>query len=423
MLACAPQLSSFFRQYAGGLFAPRQVAHAPVLFPSDVKVSAIIPTYKPPRLIVPLVARLLGDPLIAQVVVVDDATPPGWEGVFASVAEAARAAENPDALTILPLDANHQRAGAVNEGLRVLHLPPSPRHDVLVLDDDVVLTDGAIGSLIRQLHADDAMGAVCTQARVANRKENILTRLQGLEYVGFNVARIADRGFLQGPLIMHGLASLIRSTVLMGEVQGYDQTQLLEDYDLTVRIKSRGYEVALAEAAVASTVVPSRLGQFWRQRVRWQYGGLTVITRHRRVLAAVFPDMLAHALTLALLLSIFSSLIWHEAGSGESGLITVMRTVSIAMSAIFYAVQLLFMIMADKGKDWKDMLLRTLLIPEFLYSFFLSLVLFGSYLFYGYTRMRDAMLHVVHAPSFKKLCMTADRVFARAGYTTRWGTK
>jgi len=188
-------------------------------------------------------------------------------------------------------------------------------------------------------------------------------------------------------------------------------------------LESRGYEVALAEAAVASTVVPSRLGQFWRQRVRWQYGGLTVITRHRRVLAAVFPDMLAHALTLALLLSIFSSLIWHEAGSGESGLITVMRTVSIAMSAIFYAVQLLFMIMADKGKDWKDMLLRTLLIPEFLYSFFLSLVLFGSYLFYGYTRMRDAMLHVVHAPSFKKLCMTADRVFARAGYTTRWGTK
>jgi cellulose synthase/poly-beta-1,6-N-acetylglucosamine synthase-like glycosyltransferase len=209
----------------------------------------------------------------------------------------------------------------------------------------------------------------------------------------------------------------------MEEVCGYDRAQLLEDYDLTVRMKSRGYEVALAEKAVASTIVPSSFGQLWRQRVRWQYGGLTVVARHRRVLTAVFPDMLAHALTLALLLSILSSLIWHEAGNGEAELITVMRAVSIAMSVVFYVIQLLFMMMADGGKDWKDVALRMLLIPEFLYSFILSLVLFGSYLFFLYMQVRNAFLPARRTAGVQKLFFTADRIFAYAGYTTKWGTK
>jgi cellulose synthase/poly-beta-1,6-N-acetylglucosamine synthase-like glycosyltransferase len=209
----------------------------------------------------------------------------------------------------------------------------------------------------------------------------------------------------------------------MGELGGYDVKQLLEDYDLTVRVKSCGYEVTLAEEAVASTIVPSCLGQLWRQRVRWQYGGLSVVVRHRRALPAVFPDMLAHALTFALLVSILSSLIWHEAGNGESWLITVMRTISIAMSVVLYTMQLFFTLMADKGKDWKDVLVRALLIPEFLYSFVLSLVLFGSYLFYGYTKVRDAVLQTTHLSMVKKVFVAADRVFALAGYTTTWGTK
>lgn len=423
MLSHALPSSRFLRQYAGGLFVPRRVAHAHEASLDEVRVSAIIPTFKPPALIALLVERLLIDPKVAQVVIVDDGTPQGWEATFASLRTIADGCRKRTHLTIIHLKKNHQRAGAVNEGLRALNLPPSLRHDVLVLDDDVVLAEGAIDALVQQLHATPSIGAVCTQARVANRRENLLTRLQGMEYVGFNIARIADRGFLQGPLIMHGLASLIRSDVLMGELGGYDVTQLLEDYDLTVRMKSRGYEVALAEKAVASTIVPSSFGQLWRQRVRWQYGGLTVVTRHRRVLTAVFPDMLAHTLTLALLLSILSSLIWHEAGNGEAGLITVMRAVSIAMSMVFYTIQLLFMMMADWGKDWKDVALRVLLIPEFLYSFFLSLVLFGSYLFFMYMQVRNALLPALRTVPLEKFFFIADKVFAYAGYTTKWGTK
>ncbi|MEW6610269.1 MAG: glycosyltransferase family 2 protein [Patescibacteria group bacterium] len=416
--------SAVLKYYPINLFIPKLLSGSVSAFPlTSVSVSAIIPTYKPPQELKALVHILLTQSCVRQVVVVDDATPTGWEEFFASLARMAEGLGRSGDLTVLQLTSNNKRAGAVNRGLTALTAPPSPLHDVLVLDDDVVLSAHTILSLVETLHTSDQLGAVCTQARVSNRHENILTRLQGLEYVGFNVARIADRGFLLGPLIMHGLASLIRSTVLVNELKGYDQTQLLEDYDLTVRIKSCGYHVALADPAIAGTVVPASFGQLWRQRVRWQYGGLRVIAHHWRQVYAVLPDLISHFLTLTLLGAIIISLVWHQSGNGESTLITIVRATSIGMSVVFYMIQLCITIMLDKGKDWWDVLIRMMIIPELMYSMMLSLILFGSYIFYCYTVFRKRL----STPQTHSLVRAAihfiDAWFRVCGYTTTWGTK
>jgi len=412
------------KQYPVNLFIPKSLpGSVGASSAASVFVSAVIPTYKPPQELKALVRTLLSHPCVRQVVVVDDATPPGEEDFFASLSHIAAVLGRSADFTLLHLKTNSKRAGAVNRGLAALRYPPGPPHDILVLDDDVMLAVNAISSLIQALHASEYLGAVCTQARVCNRHENIFTRLQGLEYVGFNVARVADRGFLLGPLIMHGLASLIRSTVLINEVKGYDQSQLLEDYDLTVRMKSRGYHVALADAAIAGTVVPSTFGQLWRQRVRWQYGGLRVVESHWRKMLAVLPDVLSHMLTLALLSAILVSLVWHQSGNGESTLITVIRTTSIGMSVVFYITQLVITLLLDKGKDWLDVAMRTLLIPELLYSMVLSFVLFGSYIFFIYMIFRGRLGAVVTGRAVHKIFGYFDSWFRLFGYTTTWGTK
>lgn len=416
--------SVILKRYPVNLFIPNSLPSSvrmPLIAP--VFVSAIIPTYKPPHELQTLVKTLLSHPCVRQVVVVDDATPAGWEEMFTNLKRTADALGRSGDFTLLHLAQNSKRAGAVNEGLKALTSLPGPSHDILVLDDDVALAPDAIATLIHTLHASEYLGAVCTQARAGNRHENIFTRLQGLEYVGFNVARVADRGFLLGPLIMHGLASLIRSTVLINEVKGYDQSQLLEDYDLTVRIKSRGYHVALADPAIAGTVVPSTFSQLWRQRIRWQYGGLRVIKSHWRKMFAIFPDVLSHMLTLALLSAILVSLVWHQSGSGESTLITLIRATSIGMSVVFYAVQLLITLLLDKGKDWLDVAMRALLLPELLYSMMLSFVLFGSYLFFIYTIIRGRLGAVCAGRAIRKVWDFLDAWFRLFGYTTTWGTK
>ena len=412
------------RQYPVNLFIPKSLPGskgAPAA--ASVSVSAVIPTYKPPQELKALVRTLLSHPCVRQVVVVDDATPSGGEDFFAGLSLTAAGLGRSADFTLLRLAHNSKRAGAVNRGLAALTFPPAPLHDILVLDDDVMLTANTISSLIQALNASEYLGAVCTQARVCNRHENIFTRLQGLEYVGFNVARIADRGFLLGPLIMHGLASLIRSTILINEVNGYDQSQLLEDYDLTVRIKSRGYHVALADPAIAGTVAPSTFSQLWRQRIRWQYGGLRVIKSHWRKMFAIFPDVLSHLLTLALLSSILVSLVWHQSGSGESALITLIRTTSIGMSVVFYVVQLLITLLLDKGKDWLDVAIRASLLPELLYSMMLSFVLFGSYIFFIYMIFRGFLGMRWSRRAVRRVFDTIDAWFRLFGYTTTWGTK
>ncbi len=416
--------SAALRQYPVNLFIPKSLPGS-VNSPSPAMafVSAVIPTYKPPQELKALVRALLSQPCVWQVVVVDDATPPGAEEFFKDLSRIAAELDRSADFTLLRLTQNTKRAGAVNRGLAALTHSPAPSHDILVLDDDVMLAANTIPSLMQALHASEWLGAVCTQARVCNRHENIFTRLQGLEYVGFNVARIADRGFLLGPLIMHGLASLIRSTVLIDEVKGYDQSQLLEDYDLTVRIKSHGYHVALADPAIAGTVVPSTFSQLWRQRIRWQYGGLRVIKSHWRKMFAIFPDVLSHLLTLALLSSILISLVWHQSGSGESTLITLIRTTSVGMSVVFYAVQLLITLLLDKGKDWLDVAIRALLLPELLYSMMLSFVLFGSYIFFIYMIFRGLFSVRWPRKTIYRVLSGFDAWFRLFGYTTTWGTK
>jgi len=407
------------RDFFTDLFYPRNFLYAAREVPG-VRITAIIPTYKPPHCIISLVQRLLRDPLVAEVVIVDDASPHGSEEIFQELETLERGTMQMK-IKIIHLKENLHRAGAVNEGLRTRSLPSGPRHDILVLDDDVVLEEGALTALARQLHVHERIGAVCTQARVANRRENLLTRLQGLEYVGFNVSRVADRGFLYGPLIMHGLASLIKSEVLIDQAKGYDRTQLLEDYDLTVRIKTLGYHVALADASFASTIVPAQWGQLWKQRVRWQYGGMHVIKSHWRMVCALLPDMLSHALTITLYTAIISSIFWHTYGIGESGLITVVRVTSLFTSIVFYFFQLYVILFLDRGRDWKDIVLRIMLVPEFVYAVILSFVLLGSYVFFLYTMMKNKL--ILRVATAEKVLKYSDKMFSWFGFTTTWGTK
>ena len=71
---------------------------------------------------------------------------------------------------------------------------------ILTLDDDVVISPTTVQNLVAELMSGTNLGAVCSQCAVLNKNKNILTRLQGLEYLGFNATRLADEGFYGGPV-------------------------------------------------------------------------------------------------------------------------------------------------------------------------------------------------------------------------------
>src|SRR3989344_5478048 len=248
------------------------------------RVTAIIPTYAPSEFTLRLVQDLLRWNPRLFIYVVDDSTPQEQDRALRFLEIVSLSCR----VRLLRTPTNTLKAGALNYALRSIER--ERREDVpdviITVDDDVVIDKNTVKNLVTELMSFEGLGAVCSQSRVYNKNKNLLTRLQGLEYVGFNAVRLADEGFLQGPLVMHGMLTASRAAALR-EVGGVAEGHLIEDYEVTTRLKVRGWSVKSAQHSLAWTIVPERLSQFWRQRTRWSYGGVTVLAGASR-LSSVF---------------------------------------------------------------------------------------------------------------------------------------
>jgi peptidoglycan-N-acetylglucosamine deacetylase len=68
------------------------------------------------------------------------------------------------------------------------------------------------------------------------------------------------------------------------EAGGYDNATLAEDCDLTLALHQHGWQVEQADQAVAWTEAPENLDALLKQRVRWMYGTIQAVWRHRNML-------------------------------------------------------------------------------------------------------------------------------------------
>lgn len=384
---------------------------------SNLRITAIIPTFKPSNLTVNLIRSILKWNSNVSIIVVDDSTPLGYEAktnIFKTIAEIS------SNIKILRTPTNKLKAGAINYGLKEIFKQKNLIPQVIItLDDDVVISNNTIRNLAENLFEDERLGAVCSQCGVINKNKNFLTRLQGLEYLGFNGARLADQGFFNGPLVMHGMLTAFRTAALEG-VGLFAEKHLIEDYEITARLKKYDWHVRLAPHAYAWTKVPETWLELWRQRTRWTVGGLFVVgeAKNWRV---VVQDVIGHSLFLILLMLIIISFIFvGEPGSIKEVIPVSILALSFIQVLIWYAFQIWIMRYYAQ-KDWKDWLIRATLIPEFLYANLLTLVLVGSYVFYFF--------HVVFFWEQRKniileyLKKFTKKIFAKIGYTSSWGTR
>ena len=384
-----------------------------------VKVCAIIATYGPG----PLARRLVDDLLRwnpnVSIYIVDDCTPRKRRAGLPTLKHVAAIS---DRIQILRTPRNKLKAGALNYALK--HIAAQRAHYdpdvILTIDDDVVIGEATIRNLVAELMSCDELGAVCSQCRVLNKNKNLLTRLQGLEYVGFNAIRLADEGFLRGPLVMHGMLTAFRASALW-EMGGFAEAHLIEDYEITTRLKAGGWSVRSAPDAPAWTFVPETLAQFWRQRTRWSYGGITVDAGASNV-SSVFQDVLGHATflsTIAMVLLLFFS---RGSGSVPSSIASWIIALSFVQLGVWYAFQL-WLMRAYEESDVLDWLIRASLVPEFIYSYAMTFALIGSYCFLSFNILERALAK--RGGLLATIFASVGGGFFRAfGYTERkWGTR
>jgi len=176
---------------------------------------------------------------------------------------------------------------------------------ILCLDADSRVERTALRRLVARM-TDPSVCAVSGQIRVRNRI-NLLTLLQGLEYIMANGAMRMAQSASGTVLVVPGPIGLFRRTALEdvylrygrsartlspGEVLGpFEGDTFAEDFDLSLAILTLGGRVVYEPHAVSHTKAPDWAFALLNQRYRWARGTIQVLRKLLRR-AAVRPEIL-----------------------------------------------------------------------------------------------------------------------------------
>jgi cellulose synthase/poly-beta-1,6-N-acetylglucosamine synthase-like glycosyltransferase/peptidoglycan/xylan/chitin deacetylase (PgdA/CDA1 family)/spore germination protein YaaH len=168
-----------------------------------------------------------------------------------------------------------------NEGksAALSHALAETRHEIVIfLDADTLFERATIRKLVEEL-ADERVGAVSGNARVGNR-HNFVTRCQALEYIcGFNLDRRAYTAWNCVTVVPGAISAFRRAAI--DEAGGFSHDTLAEDTDMTLTLHRLGWRVGYAPEAIAWTEAPESWGALAKQRVRWAFGTMQCLWKHR----------------------------------------------------------------------------------------------------------------------------------------------
>lgn len=241
---------------------------APTKFENWPPVSVLIAAYNEGKVVAKTLHSVLDCDYDGEieVIVIDDGSSDG------TAAECQRVAAGDSRVKVFS-QANAGKSAALHRALA------EARHEILVfLDADTMFERATIQKLVEEL-ADQRVGAVAGRARVGNRR-NFVTRCQELEYIcGFNLDRRAYTAW-NCVVVVPGAVSAFRHTAIL-EAGGFSRDTLAEDTDLTLTLHRLGWRIGYAPDAIAWTEAPETWRALAKQRVRWAFGTMQCLWKHR----------------------------------------------------------------------------------------------------------------------------------------------
>lgn len=262
-----------------------------------------------------------------------------------------------------------RKAGAMNQAW-LRHGQDAAQ--ILTMDADTTLLPNSIEHMLEGLFELRSRAAVCSRYWT-KEGSGLVWRLQRLEY-----ARYDDKREIRGwrVQVSSGAASLYRGPLLhqvvdsFGRVGPWDEASLIEDYGLTLDLKTLGYQVRAAPGSHVLTDTPESFRALWQQRQRWGRGGVDEC-RRRGWTKATRYDIGAYGLFLfgicmrVLFVVYLTLLILSPLGFALS-LIGLIPIAVLWVDRVTSAWRL-------PGRDRTDVLVASTLLIEDGYGFFLEL--------------------------------------------------
>ena len=237
----------------------------------DSLVTILIPAHNESTTITRTVYSLLASSYRRlQIIIIDDQS---TDDTYTKVKELSKKYRNIIART----QKNGGKSAALNYGLSF-----AKGTYVVSIDADTLFDRNAIAKLVTHFYDPRVMGVAGT-VHVGNHSVNFLTRAQNLEYTFSQfIDKIAFDAF-NAVSVVPGAIGAWRTTHLR-KLGGYERDNHAEDTDLTVRTLAKGGIVRFEPEALSYTEVPQDTLSFFKQRLRWQYGTMQVLIKHRQLL-------------------------------------------------------------------------------------------------------------------------------------------
>jgi len=233
-------------------------------------LSIVVPCYNAEKQIGETIQTLLNSDYkgLKKIIVVDDCSTDNSYKIAKKFEK-----KHPGLVLVVQTPKNTGRAaGSKNYGARFV------KTDLIgFTDDDSRPKPNAIRGMIG-FFDDSTVGAVTSRILVLNR-EKFIARLQAIEYKVIAFTRKL-LGFVGAIYVTNGPLSIYRKTAF-DKVHGFDIKNLTEDIEITWHMVAEGYKVHMALSSSVYSIVPDNAKAWFRQRIRWNVGGMQTINKYK----------------------------------------------------------------------------------------------------------------------------------------------
>jgi len=169
---------------------------------------------------------------------------------------------------------------AVNHGL-VFILKKLKTPYTAILDADSFIDKNAVRDMIPKLK-EKTMCIICPIS-VYNRNK-LITKLQVIEYtMSYFFRELLGK---VDSLCIAPAFSIFKTDFFVKHGL-YDTNTITEDFEIALRVKSKGYNIGMSNLKVY-TIVPEKLGSLRKQRVRWGYGEIQNFFKYRHLISTKY---------------------------------------------------------------------------------------------------------------------------------------
>ncbi len=167
---------------------------------------------------------------------------------------------------------NSGKADSLNQGIKL-----AGGDLVAVVDADSYPAKDSFSKLIGFFDKEDVGVATCSI--IPRNKNKFIERLQLIEY---NVIAFTRKllGYVDAIYVTPGPLALYRKNALE-KIGGFSTKNMTEDIEATWHLAYEGYKRKMCLATYATTTVPNKFKPWYKQRRRWNIGGLQCISQYK----------------------------------------------------------------------------------------------------------------------------------------------